>query len=335
MPHLTAEKLARIPIPLPPLEKQRAIADYLDRGTARIDTLIEEQQRLIEVLRERRDGAVTKAFLRATTDSDERKLKYTVDDVTVGIVVQPSRWYVDVGYSGARGVNVKHGLRSPLADLVNISAEGHAAHPKSQLRSGDVVVVRTGQAGAAAKVPDELDGANAIDILIVRPGENADADFLVWYLNSPLAASRIEHGSVGAIQGHFNVSALRASWAGPGPDSHRQATTSLRTTKNTMTIRHGVTSRSAGRTKDRGWRVPVRTSMPQSPGSGNIKFAWPLARGRAGAALPCRGRAWGASRGWRPARWSGGAGGTARGGGEFPGNVRPDHDHAFRVVIAD
>ncbi|MBF6045475.1 restriction endonuclease subunit S [Streptomyces sp. NRRL B-1677] len=62
MPHLTAEKLARIPIPLPPVEVQRAIADYLDPETARIDTLIEEQQRLIETLRERRravvDGAV-------------------------------------------------------------------------------------------------------------------------------------------------------------------------------------------------------------------------------------------------------------------------------------
>ncbi|TVT61909.1 restriction endonuclease subunit S [Amycolatopsis rhizosphaerae] len=206
MPHLTAEKLARIPMPLPHPEEQRAVADYLDRETARIDTLIEEQQRLVEMLRERRDGVVTKAFLNST--SEERALKFAVDDVTVGIVVQPSRWYVDAGVPALRGVNVKRGSIS-LADLVNISEEGHAAHRKSQLRSGDVVVVRTGQAGAAAKIPDELDGANAIDILIVRPGEGIDPDFLVWYLNSPLAASRIEHGSVGALQGHFNVSALR------------------------------------------------------------------------------------------------------------------------------
>lgn len=205
-PGIGSAQINALPVPLPPLEEQRTIADYLDREAARIDTLIEEQQRLIEMLRERRDGIVSKAFLHAT--SDERKLKYTVDDVTVGIVVQPSRWYVDVGIPALRGVNVKRGSIS-LADLVNISAEGHAAHPKSQLRSGDVVVVRTGQAGAAAKIPDELDGANAIDILIVRPGENADPDFLVRYLNSPLAAARIEHGSVGALQGHFNVSALR------------------------------------------------------------------------------------------------------------------------------
>ena len=38
-----------MPILLPPLGEQRAIADYLDRETAQIDTLIEEQQRLIEI----------------------------------------------------------------------------------------------------------------------------------------------------------------------------------------------------------------------------------------------------------------------------------------------
>jgi type I restriction enzyme S subunit len=40
-------------IRLPPLTEQRAIADYLDRETAQIDTLIEEQQRLVELARER------------------------------------------------------------------------------------------------------------------------------------------------------------------------------------------------------------------------------------------------------------------------------------------
>ncbi|WP_434967818.1 restriction endonuclease subunit S [Janibacter indicus] len=54
MPHLTADKLERLSVPLPPAESQRAIANYLDRETARIDTLIEAQQLLIEMLRERR-----------------------------------------------------------------------------------------------------------------------------------------------------------------------------------------------------------------------------------------------------------------------------------------
>lgn len=62
MPHLTAEKLARIPIPLPQLDEQHAIANYLDRETARIDTLIEEQQRLIKLLLERRRSVLAHAL---------------------------------------------------------------------------------------------------------------------------------------------------------------------------------------------------------------------------------------------------------------------------------
>lgn len=42
--------------PLPPIEEQIAIANYLDRETGRIDTLVTEQKRLIELLRERRDA---------------------------------------------------------------------------------------------------------------------------------------------------------------------------------------------------------------------------------------------------------------------------------------
>lgn len=70
MPHLTAEKLARIPMPLPPLQEQRAIADYLDREAARIDTLIDEQQRLIEMLHERREATIRSALLSGLDSAD-------------------------------------------------------------------------------------------------------------------------------------------------------------------------------------------------------------------------------------------------------------------------
>lgn len=71
MPHLTAEKLARIPILLPPVELQRNIADFLDRETARIDTLIEEQQRLIEMLRERRFALRVHVALHGTAPTED------------------------------------------------------------------------------------------------------------------------------------------------------------------------------------------------------------------------------------------------------------------------
>ncbi|MFC5814139.1 restriction endonuclease subunit S [Nonomuraea harbinensis] len=63
---------ARIPLVLPPAAEQRAIADYLDRETARIDTLIEEQQRLIEMLRERREATIRSALLSGLDAADKR-----------------------------------------------------------------------------------------------------------------------------------------------------------------------------------------------------------------------------------------------------------------------
>lgn len=50
--------VALLPVLLPPLPEQRAIADYLDRETQRIDELIAEQRGLIETLRERRVAVI-------------------------------------------------------------------------------------------------------------------------------------------------------------------------------------------------------------------------------------------------------------------------------------
>ena len=52
----------------------------------------------------------------------------------------------------------------------------------------------------------------------------------------------------------------RASWQLPGPDFHRQATTSLRTRRNTMAPRHGATSVLLGaRISFTDYRRPLKT----------------------------------------------------------------------------
>jgi type I restriction enzyme S subunit len=46
-------------VALPPASEQRVIASYLDRETSRIDALVAMEQRLIELLKERRTGLIT------------------------------------------------------------------------------------------------------------------------------------------------------------------------------------------------------------------------------------------------------------------------------------
>lgn len=59
--HFTAEKVQVIPVPLPPLPEQQTIAAFLDRETGKIDALVAEQERLIELLKEKRQAVISHA----------------------------------------------------------------------------------------------------------------------------------------------------------------------------------------------------------------------------------------------------------------------------------
>ncbi|VVP35236.1 restriction endonuclease subunit S [Pseudomonas fluorescens] len=55
------ETFMNIELPLPPLSEQANICDFLDHESARIDALIDEQQRLIELLKEKRQAVISDA----------------------------------------------------------------------------------------------------------------------------------------------------------------------------------------------------------------------------------------------------------------------------------
>ena len=57
--HLTAEALRRYLFVFPPKEEQAQVALHLDRETAKIDTLIAKQERLIELLQEKRQALIS------------------------------------------------------------------------------------------------------------------------------------------------------------------------------------------------------------------------------------------------------------------------------------
>jgi type I restriction enzyme S subunit len=193
------------------LTEQRRIADFLDTETARIDRLAAKRRRMRDLLALKRERVIESALglERGKSSHQLVPLKYMVEAISVGIVITPAKWYVRSGGTPAlRGLNVKSGYISST-DLVYISAEGHAEHAKSHLRAGDVVVVRTGQAGAAAVVPPEFDGANCIDLIIVRPGRKVVSKYLEYALNSRHARTQVSKYAVGSIQAHFNVGAMK------------------------------------------------------------------------------------------------------------------------------
>jgi type I restriction enzyme S subunit len=61
IPHLTGERFRLCRFPTPPLNEQQAIAVFLDRETAKIDALVAEQERLMALLREKRQAVILHA----------------------------------------------------------------------------------------------------------------------------------------------------------------------------------------------------------------------------------------------------------------------------------
>ncbi len=208
---------------LPSADEQSAIAAFLDREAAKIDALVVEQTRLINLLTEKRHAVVSHAVTKGLDPNAPMKnsgvewlgevperwavarLKRISPEITVGIVVEPSKYYVDDGVPALRSLNIRQGAVD-TKECVFISAEANDFLKKSQLRKGDLVAVRTGQPGTTAVIPPELDGCNCIDLIIIRKPEAGSERYLCWYLASDIAVRQFAEGSGGAIQQHFNVS---------------------------------------------------------------------------------------------------------------------------------
>ena len=61
IPHVDGDKLKQSILPMPSISEQQHIANFLDHETAKIDTLIEQQQQLIQLLKEKRQAVISHA----------------------------------------------------------------------------------------------------------------------------------------------------------------------------------------------------------------------------------------------------------------------------------
>ncbi len=61
MQNISQADILNLPMDLPCVDEQRHITAYLDGQTAKIDTLIAETERFIELSRERRSALITAA----------------------------------------------------------------------------------------------------------------------------------------------------------------------------------------------------------------------------------------------------------------------------------
>lgn len=135
------------------------------------------------------------------------KLK-DIADLTVGYVGNMTKEYIETGVPFFRSLNIKP-FYIDKSDLLYISSEFNEKIKKSKLMTGDLVIVRTGQPGTCCVVPQEFDGCNCSDLVIVRPDKKlVNPYYLEAYINF-MAQKQINNHQVGAIQKHFNVGSAK------------------------------------------------------------------------------------------------------------------------------
>lgn len=226
IPHVNPQILNNIRLVIPPKEEQDSIANFLDKKVRIVDDLINKKRGLIKLLNEKRSVLITEAVTQGIDSDtglkdsevpglgqipknwDTAPLKYSSRNVTVGIVSKPSQYYVDDGVPALRSLNVKKN-KIIRDELVYISEKSNNELRSSQINSGDLVSVRSGDPGTTAVVPEELDGANCIDLIIVREPDGYIPEFLSFLMNSEASTSQIEAGTEGAALQHFNVGEVK------------------------------------------------------------------------------------------------------------------------------
>ena len=128
-------------------------------------------------------------------------------DLTVGHVGSMKDSYVLEGIPFLRSFNVKPNTID-LDGIVYITEDFHNQLKKSSLSPGTVVVIRTGDPGVAAVIPDSLQIANCSDLVICRFIKLIFPIFAAYYINSSFSKLIVEKSQVGVAQQHFNVGAM-------------------------------------------------------------------------------------------------------------------------------
>lgn len=206
--------LTKLTIPIAPVEQQRSIADYLDRETARIDTLIAEQQRLIEMLRERRDAAWAASYEQLRISYPLIPLRRVIDSIVDGPFGSSltAAHYVEEGVRVIRlgniGINeFKDDDRAFISAEYAAQLQGHAVVP------GDVVVAGLGDdrmpLGRAAVVPDIGPAIVKADCYRVRTRSEVDPSYLAWALSAPATRTMVALLARGATRARLNTTVVR------------------------------------------------------------------------------------------------------------------------------
>ncbi|MBK9417975.1 MAG: restriction endonuclease subunit S [Flavobacteriales bacterium] len=210
-PGLAAERIEALRIPFPPLPEQRAIATFLDERTARIDGLIARKQRLVQLLKEKRQALITRAVTRgldATVKLKEsgvpwlgevpehwgvypikRGLEYLTDFEANGSFESVKKnvsfaesdgyaWYV-------RATDLQNGFIADPVECRWVDEPTYRFLERTSLVAGDLLVAKRGEIGKLYVMPAvDVPSTLAPNMYLLRLNERLHPVYAYYFLMS-------------------------------------------------------------------------------------------------------------------------------------------------------
>lgn len=215
MPRASWEFVGGMKVTRPPLAEQTAIAEFLDRETGKIDELVAEQRRLMELLKEKRQAVISHAVTQGLNPHSPMKPSGIewLGDVPAGWEVGGMTKYLSslVDYRGRTPTKVDEGvflltarnIRSGKLDYITSQefipeSEYEDVMRRGKPEVGDVLFTTEAPLGQVANM-DRTDVALAQRVLKFRghPGI-LDNYFLKYWLMGSFAQADMERLATGS-----------------------------------------------------------------------------------------------------------------------------------------
>jgi type I restriction enzyme S subunit len=227
-PNINQEVVASLKISSPNLSGQKTIANFLDHETAKIDILIDKQQQLIKLLKEKRQAVISHAVTKGLNPNtpmrdsgvpwlgevpmhwDVSQLKYKVKSgtsITYGIVQAGPHIEDGIPYIKTSDMS---GDALPLDGYSKTSKLIDDSYKRSKVYEGDLVIGIRASVGKCLPVPKEISGANLTQgTAKISPCEGLSRDFLLAYLSSSPVQTHLNTIAKGATFKEITLDMLR------------------------------------------------------------------------------------------------------------------------------